>query len=379
MRVVVAGGKLQGVEAAYLAHQAGWSVLLVDKNPAPPARGLSDQFCHLDIILDSDKLTRIISGADFIIPAIEDEAVLKSLEQVAQRVGIPNACDLPSYSITSSKKRSDRMFMEEGIPAPRYWPECDYPVIAKPSEGSGSKGVRKITDEKELAVFFEEVGSRRDDYLIQEYLAGDSYSIEIIGCPGNYVYLQVTDLYFDSNYDCKRVLAPTELPPQQVQQFQDLGLRIAEKLTMTGIMDVEVIKDQGILKVLEIDARLPSQTPTAVYKSTGTNMLELLYDLFAKGHVDTDPDHAMLRGVVYEHVKITPGKLETLGEHIISQAGCLDYCRDFFGADEALTDYTPGSTSWAATLIITGKDRFQAWERRCQVIKNIREHFRLAG
>ena len=83
--------------------------------------------------------------------------------------------------------------------------------------------------------------------------------------------------------------------------------------------------------------------------------------------------------MVYEHVKITPGKLETLGEHIISQAGCLDYCRDFFGADEALTDYTPGSTSWAATLIVTGKDRFQAWERRCQVIKNIREHFRLAG
>ena len=80
-----------------------------------------------------------------------------------------------------------------------------------------------------------------------------------------------------------------------MQQFQDLGLRIAAKLTMTGIMDVEVINDQGILKVLEIDARLPSQTPTAVYKSTGTNMLELLYDLFAKGHVETVPDHAMLR------------------------------------------------------------------------------------
>jgi pyrrolysine biosynthesis protein PylC len=45
MRVVVAGGKLQGIEAAYLAHQAGWSVLLIDREASPPARGLCDQFC----------------------------------------------------------------------------------------------------------------------------------------------------------------------------------------------------------------------------------------------------------------------------------------------------------------------------------------------
>jgi pyrrolysine biosynthesis protein PylC len=66
-----------------------------------------------------------------------------------------------------------------------------------------------------------------------------------------------------------------------------------------------------------------------------------------------DPDLTSPRGVVYEHVKVTPGKIETLGEHIISQAGCLNYKQDFFGADEALTDYVSGSTSWTATLIIT--------------------------
>ncbi|HHY29297.1 MAG TPA: 3-methylornithine--L-lysine ligase PylC, partial [Syntrophaceticus sp.] len=53
-------------------------------------------------------------------------------------------------------------------------------------------------------------------------------------------------------------------------------------------------------------------------------------------------------------------------------AGCLNYNQDFFGADEALTDYVSGSTSWVATLIITGDDRSQAWEKRCRVIENIR-------
>ena len=71
MRVVVAGGKLQGIEAAYLAHQAGWSVLLIDREASPPARGLCDQFCQLDILVDSDKLAGIIKATDFIIPALK--------------------------------------------------------------------------------------------------------------------------------------------------------------------------------------------------------------------------------------------------------------------------------------------------------------------
>jgi pyrrolysine biosynthesis protein PylC len=376
MRVVVAGGKLQGVEAAYLARQAGWSVRLVDRNISVPARGICDEFCRLDILFETDKLVNIVRDADFIIPAIEDEAVLESLERVAQKAGVPIACDLSSYAVTSSKKKSDRLFAEKGIPAPRYWPECEFPVIAKPSDMSGSKGIKKVTDERELALFFEQVGSKRDNYLIQEFLEGDSYSIEVVGCPGNYVSLQVTDLNFDSGYDCKRVLAPTKLTPKQEEQFRDLGVRIAELLPLTGIMDVEVINDHGILKVLEIDARLPSQTPTVVYKSTGINMLVMLYDLFTRGHVEMYSDLNRQRGVVYEHVKVTPGKIETWGEHIISQAGCLNYYQDFFGAEEALTDYVSGSTSWVATLIITGKDRSQAWEKRCQVIENIRSGLR---
>jgi len=41
MIVAVVGGKLQGIEATYLAHKAGWDVLLIDTNPAVPASGLS--------------------------------------------------------------------------------------------------------------------------------------------------------------------------------------------------------------------------------------------------------------------------------------------------------------------------------------------------
>ena len=45
-------------------------------------------------------------------------------------------------------------------------------------------------------------------------------------------------------------------------------------------MDVEVILDDGVMKVLEVDARLPSQAPTTVYWSTGINIVQILGELF---------------------------------------------------------------------------------------------------
>lgn len=372
MRAVVAGGRLQGIEAAYLARQAGWSVVLVDRDGSAPARGLCDRFCRLDIIRDSAALAPVLKGADLIIPAIEDAAALAALERQARQWDLPLACDLFAYAVTSSKKRSDRFFAEQGIPAPRYWPDCDFPLVAKPSAGSGSRGVEKIADERALSSFFERVGPERDRYVIQEYLQGSAHSLEVIGRPGSYLPLPVTDLHFDDSYDCKRVLAPTALDPRSEKQFQDLGVQIAALLPLWGIMDVEAIDDGGTLKVLEIDARLPSQTPTALYHSTGLNVLPLLHGLFANKQVESPPGTAGCRGVVYEHIRVTPGCIKTLGERIMAWAGPLMHYRDFFGADEALTDYRPGSPSWVATLIITVEDPLRAWEKRCRVIENIR-------
>jgi len=82
--------------------------------------------------------------------------------------------------------------------------------------------------------------------------------------------------------------------------------------------------------------------------------------------------------VVYEHIKVTPGILEVAGEHIMANARPLNFYEHFFGADEALTDFVPGHSSWVATLIITADSREEAWRKRCLVIEDIRDYFGLS-
>jgi pyrrolysine biosynthesis protein PylC len=54
MRVAVAGGKLQGAEACYLARKAGWNVRLVDCRSDAIARGLCDEFVLSDLAREED-------------------------------------------------------------------------------------------------------------------------------------------------------------------------------------------------------------------------------------------------------------------------------------------------------------------------------------
>jgi pyrrolysine biosynthesis protein PylC len=108
MRVVLIGGKLQGVEAAYLAKKAGFDVVLIDKYPGVPASGLVDEVHTCDVLNKDEEFLKIIGGADLIIPTLEDNSALEAVDKIAAIIGIPLAYDSSSYAVSQSKNKSNR-------------------------------------------------------------------------------------------------------------------------------------------------------------------------------------------------------------------------------------------------------------------------------
>jgi len=360
---------LQGVEAAYLARKAGWEIRVVDRKPAVPATNLCDAFLQADVTVERD-LDGLLRDVDFIIPTLEDDDALRSLMRWSRISGVPLAFDPNAYDVSSSKLKSARFFEEIGLPVPTAWPQCKFPLLAKPSRGSGSRGVRIFQDLDSLrGEFAAEVPP--PGWVLEEFIDGSEHSLEVIGRPGNYRALQVTDLYVDQDFDCKRVIAPSSLPSNSIADFEALSLEIAEALNLHGIMDVEVVHSRGEFRVLEIDARLPSQTPTAVYWSTKQNMVELLGDLYATPKTDFPAVSGSSHGVVYEHIHVSGTGLKICGEHIMAAGGPLDLAEGFFGADEALTNFAPDRDPWVATLIFRGATRQKACEKRNRSVAEI--------
>ena len=375
MLVGIVGGKLQGVEAAYLARKAGWEIRVVDRKTGVPASDLCESFIQIDVTAE-DRLGGILSDVDLVIPALEDDDALNALTRWSRKSGVPLAFDSDSYAVSSSKLKSTALFKDIGLSVPIAWPRCAFPVLAKPGRGSGSKGVQIFQDLDSLKNQFL-VELPPPGWILEECLDGSQHSLEIVGEPGNYQTIQVTDLYVDQRFDCKRVNAPSNLPPNLIAGLENKTLAIAEALNLHGIMDLEAIYSAGEFKILEIDARLPSQTPTAVYWSTNCNMVELLGELYTDSQENRPPGGDSARGVVYEHIHVSGDILNISGEGVMTQGGPLKLKEDFFGADEAITNYEPGRDQWVATLIFCETDRHQAWEKRNRSIAEMARRFKI--
>ncbi len=350
MKIAIIGGKLQATEACYLARACGMESILIDYDSSVPARGIADVFVCADVAAKDERAVKAMKEADLVLPANENDRVLEAICEICAENSIPLAFDPKAYSITKSKVISDRMMAEWGIPVPAHYPEGKAPYIIKPSGESGSTGVTYADSTQAVEEFLAKCEAP-EQWVIEEYITGPSYSIEVIGVPGNYRTYAVTQIHMDGVYDCCKVTAPCPVTIGQERHFSDIGKRLAEMVNLHGIMDVEVIDDGEELKVLEIDARIPSQTPIVVLYSSGMNLLKELADVTLTGDFSdenladvyrTDMKNSdgsfKRRYAVYEHYRRVGNEIIQEGEHSMRDAGALNIRENVLGSRVVVSD-----------------------------------------
>jgi len=196
MLVAVIGGNLQGVEITYLAQKAGYEVLLIDKNNQVPACGLCDRFIQANVMDDSVIISHL-EICDIVFPAFENLEGLTRLNEICQQINKPFVLDLKAYTVSSSKLASDQLFADLKLPQPALWPDCEFPIVVKPSDGSGSDGVKIFTTQEEIQQYYHNLFPPAN-CVVQQYIDGPSYSIEVIGSLDNYQTFQITEIRLDA-------------------------------------------------------------------------------------------------------------------------------------------------------------------------------------
>ena len=172
MRVAIVGGRLQGVEATYLAQRAGWETVVLDRESHVPAAGFADHFVQVELLSPEGPWREIVGECDFIVPALENQAALELLQEFAAAAQIPLAFDDAAYRVSSCKKRSNRLFRSLGLPFPRPYPEAGFPLLAKPASESGSRGVTILHTPQQLSAFREDLAGKEGAWIMEEYMEG---------------------------------------------------------------------------------------------------------------------------------------------------------------------------------------------------------------
>jgi len=152
----------------------------------------------------------------------------------------------------------------------------EFPVIAKPRYGKGSRDILKISDDKELRY----VLSRYDDLVFQEYLPGTEYTIDVL-----------SDLKQEPLVAVPRIRLQTKAGIStkgrivRDQRIENVCKTIAEYLKVSGPCCIQMKESkEGVLKFVEINPRLGGGTIFTTL--AGVNLPSLIMDIVEGKEID---------------------------------------------------------------------------------------------
>ena len=214
-----------------------------------------------------------------------------TVNYVADKLGLPGnsmECTLKS----TNKHLMRKAFEEGGDPSPRSIladedmdvnsVSLSYPVIVKPTDRSGSRGIYKIDCPEDLdkAIKKAREESFEKKVLVEEFAEGQEYSVEGISYNGQHHILAMTLKYTTG---APHFIETGHLEPAPVDEetYKRVVTTVTHALDSLGIRNsashTEVkIDKQGRIRIIEIGSRMGGDCigSDLVYLSTGIDYLQ---------------------------------------------------------------------------------------------------------
>ena len=239
---------------------------------------------------------------------------------------IAEVIHLPFFSVETAQWSTDKFlmkqrFMENGIPCAKgvllekvedfEKTGFDFPVIVKPRDNSGSRGVKLCSNKNELQKAFAEAMeyTRKPSVLIEEYIEGQEYSIEGLHYDGKSEVIQFTEktttaIPYNVELAHKQ---PANLSEQQKNAIREVVSKIDKALKFENCPSHTELKinKKGIF-VIETSPRFGGGNITShlVPLSTGINVEDQLINIALGEKADTASGRKeMASGVKFLNLK----------------------------------------------------------------------------
>lgn len=203
-KIAIIGGSYLQLPAVRKAKEIGYEVHCFSWIDGAVCAKIADFFYPISIIEKEKILEKCREiKIDGITTIASDVAVL-TVNYVAKHLGLIGNAD--KYSTTVTNKYAMRQcFAKNNVPAPRFSIADEtfqyhtagfkFPLIVKPTDRSGSRGVEKVLDSTQLekAIVRAKAESFSRTAIIEEYVTGHEASVESISFEGKHYILQITD------------------------------------------------------------------------------------------------------------------------------------------------------------------------------------------
>lgn len=294
---LIAKAKKKGIET----HVFAWACGDVGEK-------IADYFYPISIVEKEEILEKCQEiGVDGICSIASDLAAI-TVNYVADKMDlVGNSLECTEKSTNKSLMR--RCFEENGDPSPKSIKvscvedlanvDLQYPVIVKPVDRSGSRGITKLSDEKGLATAIENAMEQGFEKaaLVEEFAEGQEYSVEYISWKGKHEFLAMTKKYTTGS---PHFIETGHLQPAPISEdlLKKVKCVVEHALCSLGIeygaSHSEIkIDENGTIKIIEIGGRMGGDFigSTLVELSTGFDFVDAVIDVAMGLQPDVSKKH----------------------------------------------------------------------------------------
>ncbi len=306
-KVLIIGASILQLPAIRKAKELGYYVGVADYNPQAIGIPYADEHFNVSTI-DVDGVVKV--AQEFQPDGIMTLATDMPMRAVAKACEV---CGLPGISFDTAIKATDKgkmikAFQSAGVEHPWYHiiPSPDYlktvidsityPCIMKPTDNAGSRGVMLCHSRAELEDEYEysHHESRCGAVIIEEYLKGPEFSIEVMVVDGEPHVLQITDKVTTGAPHFVEMghSQPTSQNEENREKIRDLACRAVKAVGINvGPAHVEMILTKDGPKMVELGARMGGDCITThlVPLSTGIDMVGCTIKLACGEKIDIEP------------------------------------------------------------------------------------------
>lgn len=286
-------------EMGYITHVFAWECGDVGESAA-------DYFYPVSIVEKEEILRKCNEIGICGICSIASDLAMVTVNYVAEKMNLTGN-SIEATAKSTNKHLMRRAFEEHGDPSPRsilvdeYTDltslNLTYPVIVKPTDRSGSRGIFKLETPDGLlnAVSCAMEQGFEKKALIEEYVTGQEYSVEFVSYQGEHHFLALTQKFTTGapHFIETGHIQPAPVSSETLERVKSVISHALDSLELkNGASHSEIkIDDAGNIRIIEIGGRMGGDFigSNLVPMSTGIDFVKAVIQIAAGECPDLQP------------------------------------------------------------------------------------------
>lgn len=309
-KLLILGGPALACNIIETARSMGIITIVTDwyTPEQMPAKKIADMY-FMTSNADVDAVVKLIKkeGIDGVLTGFTD-STLPYYQQICEKAGLPCYATAEQFEITSNKGKFKQLCKKFGVPVVEEYnidnglnnkslSSITYPVIVKPVDNSGAKGIKICYDEKQLKEAYKDALSFSESkrVLIERYMTNKEVTIFYVLDNGEIYHTAMGDRHTKKNQDGVIPLPVAyTFPSKHLEKYRhNLDQKVIEMFKSIGMKNgmvfIQSFIEDGECVFYEMGYRLTgSLEHELLEKISGFNPMKMILNFSLTGEMDPE-------------------------------------------------------------------------------------------